>query len=91
MHIGGGCLCGEVRFAGDTEPQCRVKCYCADCRRTGGAGHLAMMGFVDGAIASAPDEPNVFAPQVALCAARAPRRDAADSAIPAFAAAPQGA
>jgi hypothetical protein len=49
------------------------------------------MGFVDGAIASAPDDPNVFTPQVALWAARAPRRDAADSAIPAFAAAPQGA
>jgi hypothetical protein len=136
MHIAGGCLCGAVRFAGDADPQFQVKCYCTDCRRTSGAGHSAMMGFVDGAIAfsgearefqsradsgnnivrafcphcgsgvysrtagmphlifvraSALDDPNVFTPQVAVWAARAPHWDATDPAIPAFAEAPQGA
>jgi hypothetical protein len=51
MRIGGGCLCGALRFEGDAEPLFQVKCYCTDCRRTSGAGHSAMMGFLDGAIA----------------------------------------
>jgi len=59
MCIAGGCLCGAVRFVGDADPQFQVKCYCADCRRTNGAGHAAMMGFQDGAT-SFKDEAREF-------------------------------
>lgn len=47
MRISGGCLCGKVRFEGEAEPQFQVKCYCVDCRRTSGAGHASMMGFLE--------------------------------------------
>lgn len=51
MMIGGGCLCGSVRFRGEAEPRFQVKCYCNDCRKTSAAGHAAMMGFARHAIA----------------------------------------
>jgi hypothetical protein len=44
MRIAGGCRCGAIRFDGETDPLFQVKCYCTDCRKTGGAGHAAMMG-----------------------------------------------
>jgi hypothetical protein len=136
MRIAGGCLCGAVRFIGDAEPQFQVKCYCDDCRKTSGAGHSAMMGFLDDAIdfsgearefvsradsgndiirafcpncgsgiyscnagmphlifvrAATLDDPNLFSPQMAVWASRAPSFDAATSAIPTFAEAPRNA
>src|SRR5436190_1651895 len=51
MRIAGGCLCGAVRFEGETEPLFQVKCYCVDCRRASGSGHAAMMGVAVDAIA----------------------------------------
>src|SRR5262245_36380728 len=50
MRISGECLCGAVRYSGDTEPQFQVKCYCTDCRKTSAAAHAAMMGFPKEAI-----------------------------------------
>lgn len=50
MHVSGQCLCGAVRYSGDTDPHFQVKCYCTDCRKTSAAGHAAMMGFPAGAI-----------------------------------------
>jgi hypothetical protein len=54
MRITGGCLCGAIRFEGESVPQFQVACYCSHCRRTSGAGHSAMMGFADGAIQITP-------------------------------------
>lgn len=51
MEISGRCLCGAVRYAGDTEPMFQGKCYCTDCRRSSAAGHAAMMAVPDGALA----------------------------------------
>ena len=50
MQVSGQCLCGAVRYRGETEPQFQGKCYCTDCRKTSAAGHAAMMGFAAGAI-----------------------------------------
>lgn len=43
MHISGRCLCGEVSYAGDAEPQFQAKCYCTACRKKSGAGHGAFL------------------------------------------------
>jgi hypothetical protein len=51
MRVSGQCLCGAVRYGGETEPQFQVKCYCTDCRKSSAAGHAAMMGFPREAIA----------------------------------------
>ena len=50
MQVSGQCLCGAVRYRGETEPQFQGKCYCTDCRKTSAAGHAAMMGFAADAI-----------------------------------------
>jgi hypothetical protein len=52
--------------------------------RTAGMPHLIFVR------ASALDDPDIFTPQMAVWAARAPYWDATDPAIPAFAEAPQG-
>jgi hypothetical protein len=44
MNLRGGCLCGAVRFSGEAEPIFQVKCHCTDCRKTAGAGHVAVIG-----------------------------------------------
>jgi hypothetical protein len=55
MRVSGRCLCGAVRYSGDTDPQFQVKCYCTDCRKSSAAGHAAMMGFPREAIAVSGD------------------------------------
>lgn len=50
MKITGQCLCGDVRYQGDADPQFQVKCYCTDCRKVSAAGHAAMMGLPAGAL-----------------------------------------
>ena len=50
MQVSGQCLCGAVRYRGETEPQFQGKCYCTDCRKTSAAGHAAMMGFAADAL-----------------------------------------
>ena len=39
----GGCLCGAVRYKITGEPQFGGKCYCEDCRKTSGTGHVAVL------------------------------------------------
>lgn len=41
--IGGGCLCGAVRYETPAEPVFVCKCYCTTCRRESGAGHLTIV------------------------------------------------
>lgn len=35
--IEGGCLCGDVRYRCESEPQGTTVCHCDDCRRASGA------------------------------------------------------
>jgi hypothetical protein len=36
----GGCLCGAVAYKNDGAPIIVAHCYCRDCQRVSGAGHL---------------------------------------------------
>lgn len=38
-HLGGGCLCGAVRYAVAAPALLAVHCYCLDCRKSSGTGH----------------------------------------------------
>jgi hypothetical protein len=67
-----------------------VRAFCPACgsgiySRTAGMPHLIFVR------ASALDDPDAFAPQMAVWAARAPRWDAANAAIPTFDEAPRSA
>lgn len=41
--ITGGCLCGAVRYACDGAPEASLICYCRDCQKASGSGHLPAM------------------------------------------------
>jgi hypothetical protein len=36
----GGCLCGKVRYKIEGDPIIVAHCYCRDCQRASGAGHM---------------------------------------------------
>ncbi len=38
----GGCLCGAIRYEITGEPAFTIQCYCRDCQRISGAGHLPL-------------------------------------------------
>jgi len=40
----GGCLCGAVRYEVEGTPEFAVLCYCRDCQRASGAGHVPVLG-----------------------------------------------
>jgi len=42
--MSGGCLCGAVRYRIDGPPEFCVLCYCRDCQRASGSGHVPVMG-----------------------------------------------
>ncbi|HWA01154.1 MAG TPA: GFA family protein [Caulobacterales bacterium] len=58
--IEGGCLCGAVRYTARGEPIASLLCYCRDCQRASGSGHVPVMvvgkaGFVcTGPVAAYP-------------------------------------
>ena len=39
----GGCLCGLVRYETNAEPVFAGHCYCRDCQRASGTGHVPFM------------------------------------------------
>ena len=41
----GGCLCGQVRYEAQGEPDFAGYCFCADCRKASGSGFVPFMGF----------------------------------------------
>ena len=41
----GGCLCGQVRYEAQGEPDFAGYCFCADCRKASGSGFVPSMGF----------------------------------------------
>ncbi|HXQ13857.1 MAG TPA: GFA family protein [Caulobacteraceae bacterium] len=46
----GGCLCGRLRFAADSDPMFQGYCFCADCRKASGSGFVGFMGFAASAL-----------------------------------------
>ena len=46
----GGCLCGQVRYETDAAPAWTALCYCRDCQRASGSGHMPVMGVRRGAM-----------------------------------------
>jgi hypothetical protein len=91
-----GFASGAITFTGEArEFRCKadsgndsVRAFCPTCgsgvyARNGGMPHFIFVR------ASALDDPNLFTPQMAVWAARAPHWDAADPDIPAFAEAPR--
>ena len=45
MTITGGCLCGSLRYATQDPTQLAGKCYCRDCQRETGTGHMTFVVF----------------------------------------------
>ncbi len=39
----GGCLCGNVRYEVTGEPMFAGKCYCDDCHKESGTGHITII------------------------------------------------
>jgi len=50
MSLAGGCLCGAVRYEIAGEPQFAGKCYCTDCQKETGTGHMTAIAVADSAI-----------------------------------------
>lgn len=44
MRITGGCLCGQTRYAADGPALFSLLCYCLDCQKASGTGHVPIMG-----------------------------------------------
>ena len=42
--ITGRCLCGSVTYEAGGDPLFAAHCYCRDCQRTSGTGHVPVMG-----------------------------------------------
>jgi len=42
--LSGRCLCGAVRYEIDGAAEFSVLCYCRDCQRASGTGHVPVMG-----------------------------------------------
>jgi len=43
MTMTGGCLCGKVRYEVTGEPMFTGKCYCDDCHKESGTGHITIV------------------------------------------------
>jgi hypothetical protein len=46
----GTCLCGAVRYETSAEPAFSGHCYCADCRKETGTGHLTIAAVPDASV-----------------------------------------
>jgi hypothetical protein len=47
----GGCLCGRTRYAVTSKPLFVNECYCRDCQKESGAGHLTFVAVPDASVA----------------------------------------
>ena len=43
MTINGGCLCGAVTYQIEGDPTFVGKCYCTECQKESGTGHLTVV------------------------------------------------
>jgi len=48
--ITGGCHCGAVRYQISADPIFAGNCYCEDCRKMSGSGHVAVLAVPDQAV-----------------------------------------
>ena len=47
MLLKGRCLCGAVAYEANASPVFMGNCYCADCRRESGTGHITAVAVPD--------------------------------------------
>jgi hypothetical protein len=50
MSLSGSCLCGAVRYTVASEPKFVSKCYCKDCQKESGAGHITVVAVPDSTV-----------------------------------------
>lgn len=50
MSFSGSCLCGAVRYVSDSEPKVISKCYCKDCQKESGTGHITVVAVPDASV-----------------------------------------
>ncbi len=50
MSLKGGCLCGAVRYEAGAEPVFSGHCYCIDCQKGTGCGHVTVAAVPEGAL-----------------------------------------
>lgn len=50
MSVKGGCLCGTVRYEAGVDPLFSGHCYCKDCQRDTGCGHVTIVGVPEAAV-----------------------------------------
>ena len=50
MSFTGSCLCGAVRYVADSEPKAISKCYCKDCQKESGTGHITVVAVPDASL-----------------------------------------
>lgn len=55
MPFKGRCLCGAVQYASDGPAAFMGNCYCVDCRRESGAGHITAVAVPDPTLTVAGD------------------------------------
>ena len=44
IRITGGCLCGQTRYQANGPELFSLLCYCVDCQKASGTGHVPIMG-----------------------------------------------
>lgn len=50
MSATGGCLCGQVRYSVNAEPQICVTCHCKNCQRQAGTALSVIVGVAEDAV-----------------------------------------
>jgi hypothetical protein len=50
MSLKGSCLCGAVRYEASAEPVFAGHCYCSDCQKESGCGHVTIAAVLDAAV-----------------------------------------
>ena len=50
MTTNGGCLCGQLRYSFEGAPDFVGKCYCMDCHKESGSGHITFLSVPGDAI-----------------------------------------
>jgi hypothetical protein len=50
MSLSGTCLCGAVRYDANVDPVFSGHCYCADCQKETGGGHVTVAAVPDASV-----------------------------------------
>ena len=50
MSLNGSCLCGAVQYEASAEPLFSGHCYCTDCQKETGGGHLTIAAVPDATV-----------------------------------------